>query len=112
MRRLRSFTLRISGLVVVASALALSVASSPGGGGGESQCGPLFEDGSDEGEQCEARDDCNEVCCLCDNGEAGFIAQGCDLDNGTCYGGDQVCQLALADDPTLCDAEETGDAGP
>lgn len=111
MGTLGNFTLRLMGPLVVAGALALSVASSPGGDPPEGQCGPLFEDGSGDGEQCEAREDCNETCCLCDNGEAGFIAQGCDLDSSTCYGGDQVCQLALADDPTLCDVEEPTDAG-
>jgi hypothetical protein len=102
---------RMPALAIFAGALALSVASSPGGGG-DGQCGPLFEEGGAEGDQCTAREDCNEVCCLCDNGDFGFVAQGCDLDNGTCYGGDVVCQLALDDDPDLCAGDEDTDAGP
>jgi hypothetical protein len=101
------------GLVVVTAAITLSVASSGTGTDPEGTCGPLVEDQGADGDMCEAREDCNEVCCLCDNGEFGFVAQGCNLDLQECYGGDDVCQLALADDPALCGEEDPGtDAGP
>lgn len=111
MNKLRATALRFAGLSVLALALGVSVASSTGTPN-DGTCGPLFEDGSAEGDQCTTRDDCNEVCCLCDDGEAGFVAQGCDLDNGSCYGGDVVCQLALDDDPSLCVGSGESDAGP
>jgi hypothetical protein len=113
MRQLLQRTRAALGLGVVVAALAFSVASTPGGTDPEGTCGAIDEDLGAEGDVCEMREDCNEVCCLCDNGDFGFVAQGCNLDDGTCYGGDQVCQLALADDPSLCgDGEPEDDAGP
>jgi len=104
---------RIFGLVVVVVAVTLSVATSHGEAEPEGTCGALAEDLGAEGDACQAREDCNEECCLCDNGDFGFVAQGCNLDLGTCYGGDEVCQLALAGDASLCGDEEPGDdAGP
>lgn len=100
--------LRLVGLAVVALAVALSAASTEGGETGEDgACGELFV-GAEEGEECTQKEECTEVCCLCDNGIDGFVAQGCDLEGGTCYGGDTVCQLAFEDEPDLCGSDEEG----
>ena len=104
MRSLRS----LAGLSVVVISALLSIASTEGTGTGESACGSLL-DGAAEGEACEVRSDCAEVCCFCEGSERGFRANGCNLDESVCYGGDELCQLALDEDPSLC---EDGDAGP
>lgn len=96
------------GLSVVVVGVLLSIASSDGTGGGDSSCGPL-QPGALEGEACEVRSDCAEVCCFCEGSDRGFRANGCNLDESVCYGGDQLCQLALDEDPSLCDS---GDGGP
>lgn len=101
-----SFARRLSALFLVLIFGLLSVASTDTGTGGESVCGALFEEGAAAGEACAERSECNEFCCLCEESDLGFIAQGCDLDQGVCYGGDVVCQLALDDDPSLCAADE------
>lgn len=107
-RSLASFV----GASVVALAVLLSIASTNGGGGdGDSQCGALAEDLGAEGEPCEDRDQCNEVCCVCDNTGAVFVAQGCDLEVGVCLGGDALCSEALEDDPTLCEPAPGGGDG-
>lgn len=98
---LRSFTC----VVVVVLASLLSVASSHEGNGDGSACGSLLE-GAAEGEACTERTECAEICCFCDGSDTGFRAQGCNLDESVCYGGDVLCQLALDDDPTLCPAGE------
>jgi hypothetical protein len=73
--------------------------------GDDSQCGTLELSGGDPGEFCESRDECNDVCCLCEGG-GGFVAFGCDLDTNECLGGDDLCVQALENDPALCDSEE------
>lgn len=99
-----------AGVLVVGLFALLSAASTGGeGGGGGSQCGALAADLGAEGDACDDRDQCNQVCCVCDSSDAVFVAQGCDLDLGQCLGGDALCSAALEEDPTLC--EPLGDAG-
>ncbi len=95
-----------AGISVVVIAVLLSIAST--GEPEPSACGELAE-GAAEGESCGEKSECAEVCCFCDQSDFAFRAQGCDLDNGVCYGGDVLCQLALDDDPALC---ASGDGGP
>lgn len=108
-RTLMGRTLKaLPGLTVLGAALFLSVATTGSGTDpGDSQCGPLNLDGADPGEFCEDRDQCNDVCCLCEAG-GGFVAFGCDLDTSECLGGDDLCVQALENDPSLCDAPAEG----
>lgn len=92
----------LGGLAVVAVSLLLSIATSEPTA--ESECGSLLP-GAADGEPCEVRGDCAEVCCFCEGSDRAFRANGCDLDNGVCYGGDALCQLALEEDPSLCEGD-------
>lgn len=103
MARLRSFF----AVCVVVLACLLSIATSDQPTPDESACGPLLE-GAAEGEACNERSECGEICCFCDGSERGFRSNGCNLDDSVCYGGDELCQLALDDDPTLCDSPDAG----
>lgn len=98
------------GLFVVGAFVAFSAASTGGGDGPKSQsaCGKL-EGGLAPGEPCEDRDQCEQICCLCEGSDLIFVARGCNLDQGVCLGGDDLCVAALAEDPSLC---EGGDAEP
>ncbi|MFZ9886166.1 MAG: hypothetical protein ACO3JL_01585, partial [Myxococcota bacterium] len=84
---------QLPGLVVVAFAVLASVATSrePVTGGPE-VCGPLAG-GASASEGCSLREDCAEVCCLCDDGTYSYVARGCDLDGNVCYDEATLCQL-------------------
>jgi hypothetical protein len=101
---------QIAGILVVALAGVLCVASTEAGGGGNGsgECGALTA-GAAKGEACVQKEECAEVCCLCENGEYGFVAQGCDLERGGCYAGDAVCELALQADGSLCGSAGDGE---
>lgn len=92
----------LGGLSVVVVSVLLSVATSAPE---ESECGPLVP-GAAAGEACEVRGDCAEVCCFCEGSARTFRATGCDLDEGVCYGGDVLCELALDEDPSLCEGDD------
>lgn len=90
----------LGGLSVVVLSVLLSIATSEAPE--DSACGSLLP-GASAGESCEVRGDCAEVCCFCEGSDRAFRATGCNLDDGVCYGGDTLCQLALEEDPSLCD---------
>lgn len=100
----------LGGLSVVVVTLLFSIATTEPPS--ESACGSLLP-GAAAGEVCEVRSDCAEVCCFCEGSDRGFRANGCNLDESVCYGGDELCQLALDEDASLCEGGEgDGDGGP
>lgn len=99
---------QLPGLLVVAFAVFASAATSRAPATGDLEaCGPLGS-GASANATCTQREECTEVCCLCDNGAFSYIARGCDLDEGVCYDELTLCDLALEEDPSLCEAEDAG----
>lgn len=74
----------------------------------EQACGEevLDDSGALPLEPCGDRNDCNEVCCTCADGETLYITRGCDFDSEVCFEENALCEQALDDDPSLCDALE------
>ena len=83
--------------------LASVATTDTGGTGGECGGEVLSTAGASPGEACEDREQCNEICCICDDDETVFIGRGCDLNALICLSEAEVCTAALADNPALCE---------
>ena len=57
-------------------------------------------------EPCTDRNECNEVCCTCADGETLYVSRGCDFESEVCFEEVALCEQALEDDPSLCDIIE------
>lgn len=106
---MKKYTRQLASLAVVAIAAFFSVATT-GEGGADELCGgeAIFVEGGLPGDPCVERGDCNEVCCLCDDDETVFIAQGCDFEIESCLSESALCAEALDEDPSLCEPLDDG----